>query len=392
MHRDRGKQNMGLFSLESKQVKEWKKLAKSGNMEAQYHLARAYANGRGAGQNMKKAVDYCVQAADQEYAPAQALLAHFYGYGKGVEKNYEEMTHWGEKAALQGYAKAQYNMGRCYEMGKGTEKDMEKAVRWYTLAAEQGRPDAAYKLGQFYEHGLGVEEDLEKAEEWYQKAAEEDVQEELTEEKEALTDREDRKQSDKPVIHTDKEISMDIDNRRKYRCLSEMKVGEAIFLREEELLESPFVLIKAENHETELGWGKAKAICNTATLVSLTTGKKRNAILYCNDGSMSKEALKSIQSQVDDEYGHEVVTWNEPHSRIPVVLKNVQYTHKHKEMYVMTDIKTGEEYEMIPQSWAVPVLDKLDYNTIVTIAYYEGKWVFVSKKETKDIGKYKFNI
>ena len=36
---------------------------------------------------------------------------------------------------------------------------------------------------------------------------------------------------------------------------------------------------------------------------------------------MRKEALKSIQSQVDDEYNHEAVAWNEPHSRIPVVLK-----------------------------------------------------------------------
>ena len=130
----------------------------------------------------------------------------------------------------------------------------------------------------------------------------------------------------------------------------------------------------------------------TATLVSLTTGKKRTAILYCNNGSMRKEALKSIQSQVDDEYNHEAVAWNEPHSRIPVVLKNVQYTHKHNDMYVMTDRKTNEEYEMVPQSWAVPILDKLEYNTIVTIIYYEGKWDFVSKKETVDIGKYKFNI
>ena len=62
---------MGLFSFESKQVKEWKKLAKSGDMDAQYHLARAYANGKGASQNMKKAVEYCVQSAEQEYAPAQ---------------------------------------------------------------------------------------------------------------------------------------------------------------------------------------------------------------------------------------------------------------------------------------------------------------------------------
>ena len=171
-----------------------------------------------------------------------------------------------------------------------------------------------------------------------------------------------------------------------------MKVGEAIFLKEDELLESPFILIKSENHETELGWGKARAICNTAALVSLITGKNKTAILYCNNGSMSKEALKSIQAQVEDEYNHEAVAWNEPHPRIPVVLKNVQYTHKHNEIYIMTDIKTQEEYEMIPQGWAVPILDKLEYNTIVTIAYYEGKWVFVSKKETKDIGKYKFDI
>ena len=75
---------------------------------------------------------------------------------------------------------------------------------------------------------------------------------------------------------------------------------------------------------------------------------------------MRKEALKSIQSQVDDEYNHEAVAWNEPHSRIPVVLKNVQYTHKHNDMYVMTDRKTNEEYEMVPQSWAVPILDKLE--------------------------------
>lgn len=387
---------MGLFSFESKQVKEWKKLAKSGDMEAQYHLARAYANGKGANANMKKAVDYCVQSAEQEYAPAQALLAHFYGYGKGVEKNYEEMIHWGEKAALQGYAQAQYNMGRCYEQGKGAEKDPEKAMRWYMLAAEQGRPDAAYKIGQFYEHGLGVEEDMEKAEEWYKKAAEEDTWEDV---KETDIDR-DVEQKMKEDLETFSEQTTkwkesddkNTDNNRRYRCLSEMKVGEAIYLKEEELLESPFVLIKSENHETELGWGKARAICNTAMLVSLTTGKKKTAILYINNGSMSKEALKSIQSQVDDEYNHEAITWNEPHPRIPIVIKNVYYTHKNKNMYVMTDVKTNEEYEMVPQSWAVPILDKLEYNTVVTIAYYKGKWNFVSKRETADIGKYKFDI
>ena len=47
---------------------------------------------------------------------------------------------------------------------------------------------------------------------------------------------------------------------------------------------------------------------------------------------------------------------------------------------------------MIQLCLSVPILVKLEYYSIVTIAYYEGKWVFVSKKETKDIGKYKFDI
>ena len=81
---------------------------------------------KGASINMKRAVDYCVQSAEQEYAPAQALLAHFYGYGKGVEKNYEEMIYWGEKAALQGYAQAQYNVGRCYEQGRARKKILKR--------------------------------------------------------------------------------------------------------------------------------------------------------------------------------------------------------------------------------------------------------------------------
>lgn len=58
-------------------------LLKSGDMEGTISFGQGqYANGKDASINMKRAVDYCVQSAEQEYAPAQALLAHFYGYGK----------------------------------------------------------------------------------------------------------------------------------------------------------------------------------------------------------------------------------------------------------------------------------------------------------------------
>lgn len=358
---------MGLFHFETKTIKDLKKRAKSGDRQAQYKLALAYSSGSGVTQNQKKAVEYCVEAADGLYPPAQALLAHFYGFGKGVEKNYEEMVRWGEKSAVQGYALSQYNMGRCYELGIGKEKDMEKAIRWYTLAAEQGRPDAAYKLGQIYEQGLGVAVDLKKAEEWYEKAAGDQPEDAGT----------------PPVIAED---------NRKYKCLSELKVGEGFLMKENDLLESPYVLVQAENHETELGWGKAKAICNTASLISLTTGKKRTSILYCDAGNVNREALKAFQDQVDSEYGEEAVAWHEPHRRIPIILKNVKYVHKHNTSYRMQDLETQEVYEMQPQGWAVPILDKLDYDTVVTIAYYEGNWYFVRKKASEHIGCYKFCV
>ena len=83
-----------------------------------------------------------------------------------------------------------------------------------------------------------------------------------------------------------------IDNNRKYRCISEMKVGEAIYLHEEELLESPFVLIKAENHETELGWGKAKAICNTATLVEFSLPVRRGQRFFT---AITEACVRSIK-------------------------------------------------------------------------------------------------
>ncbi len=361
---------MSLFGFQNKQVKEWKKQAKAGDAQAQYKLARAYASGKGARQNYDKAVEYCKEAAAQELADAQALLAHFYGHGKGVEQDDYKMAYWAEKSALQGNALSQYNLGRCYELGRGKNKNMEKALRWYTLAAEKGRTDAAYKLGWCYENGVGVEPDHVLAEEWFAKAAGKPQEE----------------------YHAEEADSPNDDRNRKYRCISEMKVGEGILMKENQLLESPFVLTKAENHETELGWGKARITCNTGRLLSLTTGEKRTAVLYCGNRHVSKAALKSFQDQVDDPYNHERMTWNEPHRKIQVVLKNVRYNHKHEDAYYMSDLVTSEEYEVIPQGWARPILDKLEYNTMVTIAYYGDKWYFVSKKETPDVGRYKFHI
>lgn len=365
---------MGLFGFDSKHIRELKKLARAGDAESQYRLARDYSGGKGVSENQEKAFEYCMQSAKQEYAPAQALLAHFYGFGKGVDKDYVEMAKWAEKSAIQGYALAQYNLGRCYEAGKGKAQDDGKAFSWYKLAAEQGRSDAAYKLGQCYENGIGTEKDLKLAEIWYIRAA-------------------GRSEEDAGELraHVEKNLNQE-EPYKKYKCLSELRVGEGLILKEGELLESPFILTQAENHETELGWGKTKAVCNTATLVSLSTGKKKSSILYSDNGHISREGLKQIQEQVDDQYGHENLPWNEPHRTVKAVLKNAKYCHRYKDTYRMMDLDTKEEYELTPQKWAVPVLNKLELDTVVSIAYYEDQWYFVSKKESKDIGEYKFAL
>lgn len=170
-------------------ISDLQKKAESGDAEAQFELARAYAEGAGnrdlaemgndlalaldsVNQDYVKSAEWLQKAAEQGFDEAQYMLGCCYIAGLGVEKDYVKAMEWTRKAAEHGYAPAQNNLGCFYERGGyGVPQDMNKAFEWFLKAAEQGNPDSQFTVGRFYARGIGVEKNLIKAMEWYQKSA-----------------------------------------------------------------------------------------------------------------------------------------------------------------------------------------------------------------------------
>jgi TPR repeat protein len=192
--------------LESKETLALKKIAKKGDVKAQYALwqhcfdmaGRAAARGIGGAllyMCEERAKKWLLKCAESGYADAQYDLGTLCETGsfKMIKKDLNRAKELYEKSAAQGNAKAkekldieyfnqqmqqaklgnkaaQNNVANCYESGKGTEINLNKAALWYGEVAKQGDADAQCKLGSFYEYGRGVAQDFEQAKLWYKKS------------------------------------------------------------------------------------------------------------------------------------------------------------------------------------------------------------------------------
>jgi len=61
-------------------------------------------------------------------------------YKKGLAGtvNLKEAVRWYMQSAQQGYAPAQYNLAVAYDTGSGIQHNLQEAMKWYTKAAKQG--------------------------------------------------------------------------------------------------------------------------------------------------------------------------------------------------------------------------------------------------------------
>ena len=113
---------------------ETKRLAESGDVDAQNALGRRYDEGRGVTENDTEAVKWFRKAAEQGNAAAQAGLGLAYELGEGVPQNDAEAVKWYQKSAEQGNAKAQLFLGGMYAEGGGIPRDLTLAYKWLNLA------------------------------------------------------------------------------------------------------------------------------------------------------------------------------------------------------------------------------------------------------------------
>jgi len=124
-------------------------LAEKGNVIALKLMGDYYFGALGGEeQDYEKAMDYYMQAADYDYAPAQAQIALMYQDGCGVEVDYAMAMEWNNRAAQQGDPQGQAQIGYLYHMGLGVTQNLDEAGRWYSRAADQGDTWAAAKLAE----------------------------------------------------------------------------------------------------------------------------------------------------------------------------------------------------------------------------------------------------
>jgi hypothetical protein len=107
-----GEYTLGDLSSGTLSIKRWLPLAEQGDAEAQYYVARIYANGMG-----------------------------------GVPVDYGRAVSWYQKAARQQYQSALQELGYMYEQGLGVERDALQALNLQRQAAGLGAElDYAWKI------------------------------------------------------------------------------------------------------------------------------------------------------------------------------------------------------------------------------------------------------
>lgn len=107
-----GEYTLGDLSSGTLSLKRWLPLAEQGDAEAQYYVARIYANGMG-----------------------------------GVPVDYARAVTWYQRAAQQQYASALQELGYMYEQGLGVERDTLQALNLQRQAAGLGAElDYAWKI------------------------------------------------------------------------------------------------------------------------------------------------------------------------------------------------------------------------------------------------------
>jgi uncharacterized protein len=153
-------------------AKWYRQAALSGNMEAQFLLAKLVSKGvPGLETSVEDGFKLLQSAAEKGYAPAQNELGLKFQKGQGVNANPAEAARWYEKAAKQNLAAAHVNLGLLLVKGDGRPQDLKKASELFQKAADTGDGWGLNNLASMYEMGWGVTKDIEKAKVLYGQAA-----------------------------------------------------------------------------------------------------------------------------------------------------------------------------------------------------------------------------
>ncbi|OEZ69322.1 Sel1 repeat protein [Janthinobacterium sp. HH103] len=187
---------------------ETRRVAETGDVEAQLELARMLQLGVGAPQDTAHSMAWIRKSAEGGYAPAQAALGLACTVGGKVPIDRVQGEYWLRKGVAQGDALAQtmlalefidgsspaeeqalaiiwlkkaaleehfipaYNaLGEHLMRAAADEQERGEAFRWYDRSAREKEPAGMRNLARAHELGLGVAQSDKLALVWYERAA-----------------------------------------------------------------------------------------------------------------------------------------------------------------------------------------------------------------------------
>ncbi len=124
-------------------LEQLKRLAASGDAEANLALGNRFRRGEGVNMDLVAAWNHYVTAARGGNLEAMTNIGVMYDQGQTVPPDPVKACRCYRYAAERGFEVAQYNLAIMYAEGHGVERDRERALHWFAAAATQGYPPAA---------------------------------------------------------------------------------------------------------------------------------------------------------------------------------------------------------------------------------------------------------
>ena len=118
-----------------------------------------------------KAFEWLRMAAQQGNTDAEFQVARAYAEGDGVARDLAKAASWYARAAEDGHALAQFNLALMRERGDGGPRDEAAAQKLYDQAAKRGLVGAMRQLAALNAGGQGGERNLMQALAWVEVAA-----------------------------------------------------------------------------------------------------------------------------------------------------------------------------------------------------------------------------
>lgn len=153
---------------------ETRRVAETGDVEAQLELARMLQLGVGAPQDTAQSMAWIRKSAENGYAPAQAALGLAYAVGGKVPIDRVQGEYWLRQGVAQGDALAQTILALEFIDGDSSAEEQALAITWLKAAANEQHFVPAYNaLGEHLMRAAVDAQDRGEAFAWYDRSARE---------------------------------------------------------------------------------------------------------------------------------------------------------------------------------------------------------------------------